>query len=181
MRMALVEVIGCIIRELAETPEDESDSSSKAKHLKQINGLYDLLLERVMDTSSYVRVKVLSTLAKLCDGSQKFPQQRLAMTRAAVEALEDKTASVRKSAVSLLVRLILTHPYGMYGGLLSETEWKAQYKEVSDMLEKMEGNLGKAVERNDAEESQAENDEDEDEEDGEDEEEGTHRKKERKR
>ncbi|EJF55739.1 hypothetical protein DICSQDRAFT_184215 [Dichomitus squalens LYAD-421 SS1] len=179
MRMALVEVIGSIIHELAETPEDESDSSSKSKHLKQINGLYDLLIERMMDVSSYVRVKVLATLAKLCDGSHKFPQQRLAITRAAVEALEDKTASVRKSAVSLLVRLILTHPYGMYGGLLSETEWKVQYKEVSDMLEKMEGNLGKAVERNDEEESQAEDehDEDEDDEEGEDGEEDKRKKK----
>ncbi|KAI0665796.1 hypothetical protein C8Q78DRAFT_1083648 [Trametes maxima] len=39
----------------------------------------------------------------------KFPQQRLAMARAAVDALEDKAARVRKAAVALLVELILAH------------------------------------------------------------------------
>ncbi|KAI1792515.1 non-SMC mitotic condensation complex subunit 1-domain-containing protein [Ganoderma leucocontextum] len=184
MRLALVEILGSIIHELSEAPDDASDGSQKAKHLKQINGLYDLLLERMLDVSSYVRVKVLSTLSRLCDGGSKFPQQRLAMTRAAVEALEDKTSSVRKSAVSLLVKLILTHPYGMYGGYLSEEEWKVKYKEVADMLEKMEGDLGKAVEHNDREESQEGGDEDEEEGagdgDGEDLEEGEQRKKKRK-
>ena len=176
MRNALVDMIGNIIRELAEAPED-GEAPNKGQHLKQINGLYDLLLERTMDISSYTRVKVFNTFARLCDatGTGKFPQQRLAMTRAAVDALEDKTSSVRKSAISLLERLILTHPYGMYGGLLSETEWKEKYKEVSDMLEKMEGAVGKAVEveqeeeeeesqrGDDDEEGEGEGDEDEDE------------------
>ena len=178
MRVALVEVLGSIIHELAEAPQDESDGSQKAKNLKQINGLYDLLLERMLDVSSYVRVKVLATLSKLCEGGSKFPQQRLAMTRAAVEALEDKTSSVRKAAVSLLVKLILTHPYGMYGGYLSEEEWKVKYKEVADMLEKMEGDLGKAVEHNDREGSQEEDGEEDG--DGEEGAGGQQRKKKRK-
>lgn len=181
MRVALVEVLGSIIHELAEAPQDESDGSQKAKKLKQINGLYDLLLERMLDVSSYVRVKVLATLSKLCDGTQKFPQQRLAMTRAAVEALEDKTSSVRKAAVSLLVKLILTHPYGMYGGYLNEEQWKDQYKVVVDMLEKMEGEVGKAVEVNGREGSQEGAEDDEEEEDDEqDGEEGGQRKKKQK-
>ncbi|PIL36517.1 hypothetical protein GSI_00206 [Ganoderma sinense ZZ0214-1] len=182
MRLALVEVLGSIIHELAEAPQDESDGQQKAKNLKQINGLYDLLLERMLDVSSYVRVKVLATLSKLCEGVAKFPQQRLAMTRAAVEALEDKTSSVRKAAVSLLVKLIVTHPYSIYGGFLSEEEWKVKYQEVADMLEKMEGDLGKAVEHNDREESQeGEGEEEEDGEgDGEEAEGGQQRKKKRK-
>ena len=88
-------------------------------------------------------MQVFKVLARLCDLSAKYPQQRLAITRAAVDALEDKTSSVRKNAISLLERLILTHPYGMYGGLLSETEWKEKYKEASDTLEKMEARLGR--------------------------------------
>ncbi|KAH9887887.1 non-SMC mitotic condensation complex subunit 1-domain-containing protein [Cubamyces lactineus] len=177
MRMALVEVIGAIIRELAESPENDGldgpgPGVDKAKQLKQINGLYDLLLERTLDLSSYVRVKVLSTLAKLCDGTAKFPQQRLAMTRAAVDALEDKASGVRKAAVSLLVRLILTHPYGVYGGFLSETEWKERYEQESAILAKMEGEVGKAVEREDGEDgSQAGDEDEEDEGVGEDEDE----------
>ncbi|KAH9858536.1 non-SMC mitotic condensation complex subunit 1-domain-containing protein [Lenzites betulinus] len=185
MRMALVEVIGGIIRELAESPENEGlgavgaaaaagigmgpAGGDRAKQLKQINGLYDLLLERTLDLSSYVRVKVLATLARLCDGTAKFPQQRLAMARAAVDALEDKASGVRKGAVSLLVRLILTHPYNLYGGYLSETDWKEKYEQEAAILAKMEGQVGKAVEREEGEGSQADGDEnDGDEEEGED-------------
>ncbi|KAI9068415.1 hypothetical protein FKP32DRAFT_1587688 [Trametes sanguinea] len=193
MRMALVELIGSIIRELADDgglnapgpgpdlgPPGETD---RAKQVKQINGLYDLLLERTLDLSSYVRVKVLATLAKLCDVNTKFPQQRLAMTRAAVDALEDKASGVRKAAVSLLVRLILTHPYSLYGGYLSETEWKAQYETEAAILAKMEGEVGKAVERAEDEgedESQAGEDE-EDEGVGEEEEDEEGMQKRRKR
>ncbi|KAI0354000.1 hypothetical protein OH77DRAFT_570986 [Trametes cingulata] len=176
MRMALVEVIGAIIRELADTLENPAApgglggggggvadaGGDREKQLKQINGLYDLLLERTLDLSSYVRVKVLATMTRLCDCPAKFPQQRLAMARAAVDALEDKASGVRKAAVSLLVRLILTHPYGMYGGFLSETEWKERYEHEAAILAKMEGEVGKAVERaEDDDESQAGEEEDE--------------------
>ncbi|CDO69101.1 hypothetical protein BN946_scf185042.g3 [Trametes cinnabarina] len=160
MRNAVVELIGSIIRELADDGLNAAgpDDVDRAKQLKQINGLYDLLLERTLDLSSYVRLKVLSTFAKLCDVNTKFPQQRLAMTRAAVDALEDKSSNVRKAAVSLLVKLIVTHPYSLYGGYLSETEWKAQYETEAAILAKMEGQVGKAVERPEGEgdeESQA--------------------------
>ena len=160
--MALVEVVCAIIRELSEMPEhDESDAHSTAQNLKQINGLYDLLLERALDLSSYVRAKVLATLARLCESNSnaKFPQQRLNMTRAAVESLEDKASGVRKNAIILLRKLVLTHPYGMYGGFLSEKDWQEKYKDVSDMLQKMEGEIGKAVERDEEEDRQATDDE----------------------
>ncbi|KAH9912294.1 non-SMC mitotic condensation complex subunit 1-domain-containing protein [Epithele typhae] len=181
MRMALVEVIGHIIRELAAEMEGE-DAERKAQMLKQLTGLYELLLERVLDLSSYVRVKVFAVLARLCDCAAKFPQQRLLMTKAAVEALEDKTSSVRKSAMSLLIRLILTHPYGIYGGFLSENEWQAQYQEATDMLAKMEGEFGKAVEREEGEgsEDDDEDEEEDDDDDAEDAEEATGSKKRRK-
>ncbi|RPD66651.1 hypothetical protein L226DRAFT_557654 [Lentinus tigrinus ALCF2SS1-7] len=168
MRQAMVEAIGSIIRELSDMPEGD-EAPNKAQHLKQINGLYDLLIERLLDVSAYVRTRVMTVLAKLCDANAnaKFPQQRLAMTRAAVEALEDKTSSVRKGAITLLERLILTHPYGMYGGPLSEKEWKERYQEVSDLLAKMEGAVGKAVEVEPGEEEGSQADDGEGEEEGE--------------
>ena len=178
MRMALVEVIGHIIRELAATLDDE-EAQRKAQTLKQLNGLYDLLLERTLDQSSYVRAKVFAVLARLCDSeSAKFPQQRLLMTRSAVDSLEDKTSTVRKASITLLVRLILTHPYGIYGGFLSETEWQTRYKEASDLLAKMEGDIGKAVAVDQETGSEAAVDDDDDE--GEEDEERQRGKKRRK-
>jgi condensin complex subunit 1 len=145
MRVALVEVIGFLIRELA-TSEDLANEATQTQ--KQINGLYNLILERMLDVSSYVRTKVLAVLSKLCDMPVKFPKQRLAKTRAAVGALEDKAAGVRKSAVQLLVKLVLTHPYGlMHGGYLRLEEWEENYRQVKAELEKVEGGMGNAVDR----------------------------------
>ena len=165
MRIAVVEVIGQLIREIA-TSDDQVDAS-QAKN--QLNGLYDLLLERALDLSSYVRTKVLSTLAKLCALPVKFPKQRLAITKVAIDSLEDKTATVRTSAVALLVQLIVTHPYGLiHGGLLSLQEWEERYQETCKGLKEVEDVIGKAVERVEgANGDDDESDEDEAEEEGE--------------
>ena len=48
MRIALVEIIGHLIREIA-LADDEVDAQLARK---QLNGLYELLMERVMDISS---------------------------------------------------------------------------------------------------------------------------------
>ncbi|KAJ7219999.1 non-SMC mitotic condensation complex subunit 1-domain-containing protein [Mycena pura] len=141
MRIAIVEVIGALIQDLAETDvDDQSDVLQK----KQINGLYDLLLERALDVSSYVRTKVLGVLTRLCDMKRaKFPKQRLAITQVAVGALEDKVATVRKSAVALTIRLLLTHPYGlMYGGMLELDVWEEEYKALKAELAKLEASVG---------------------------------------
>ena len=69
MRLALVEVLGAIIHELAEAPQDESDGSQKAKNLKQINGLYELLLERMLDVSERRTCKVRVELGLACCAS----------------------------------------------------------------------------------------------------------------
>ena len=171
MRMALVEVIGCLIRELALASDLENTDAAQVQ--KQLTGFYDLLLSRTLDLSSYVRTKVLATLTKLCELPVKFPKQRLAVTRAAVEMLEDKAAGVRKGAVGLIVRLVVTHPYGlMHGGLLGLAEWEDRYRVVKEELEKVEGSMGNVVERGEDEGEQTETeggdseneDEDEDEE-----------------
>ncbi|KAJ7086035.1 non-SMC mitotic condensation complex subunit 1-domain-containing protein [Mycena belliarum] len=140
MRIGVVEVIGHIIQDLAEAEEDESSDGSQKK---QINGLYDLLLERALDVSSYVRTKVLGVLSRLCDMKSKFPKQRLAVTQAAVGALEDKVATVRKSAAALIVKLLLTHPYGlMYGGMLTLETWENDYRLLKAELAKKEALVG---------------------------------------
>lgn len=176
MRIAIVEVIGYIIQELATSMDSDTDAKQTQK---KINGLFDLLHERILDVSSYVRTKVFAVLSKIFDiQTPKFPKQRLVSTRAASAALEDKAATVRKAAVSLLIKLLVTHPYGMmHGGALQHEVWDREYNAVKSELEKVEGKVGKAVEVQEEEgeggggEKESEDDEDEDEE-GEDAEEG---------
>lgn len=166
MRIAIVEVISSIIHELASTIDTDTDSKQTQK---KINGLFDLLHERILDVSSYVRTKVFSSLSKIFEiQSPKFPKQRLASTKAAVAALEDKAATVRKAAVALLLKLLKTHPYGlMHGGMLQREVWQAEYDSVRQELEKVEGKVGKAVEV-----QEQEDDEEGEKEKGDEEEEG---------
>lgn len=157
MRMAIVEVIGSLIRELA-TSEDMTNDSNQT--YKQLDGLFELLISRTLDLSSYVRSKVLTTLSKMLDLPVRLAKQRLRITRAAVDMLEDKASTVRKAAVSILVKLILTHPYGdMYGGDLNLQKWEERYKSAKGKLQEMEGVVGKAVEKD------GDDDDDEEEED----------------
>lgn len=168
MRMAMVEVIGLLIRELSSA-EDNNDTTQTHK---QIVGFFELLLSRTLDLSSYVRSKVLATLSKLCDLRVPFPKQRLEITKHAVAMLEDKASTVRKAAVALLTKLIMTHPWGlMHGGPLNLGKWEGYYKEVKEKLEELEDAVGKVVERGDEDEAkdgkEDEEESDEETEDGE--------------
>lgn len=137
MRMAIVEVIGLLIREISNSGDGEGDPEAKDK---QIDNLYDLLTERLLDLSSYVRVKVLQTLSKLCDLQKKYAKRRLHVTSMTIATLEDKGSSVRKQAIMLLTKLILTHPYGMiHGGPLNQEEWEDRYHAICKELEALAG------------------------------------------
>ena len=110
---------------------------------KQIIALFELLLERVLDLSSYVRAKAFQVLAKLMHLKEhKFPKVRLALSQAAVAALEDKVSTVRKCAVGLLISLLKTHPYGIKGGMLDREAWHRDYVTVREELKKIEGAIG---------------------------------------
>jgi condensin complex subunit 1 len=152
MRQAIVEVIGSLITELANV--NGREQTDPKQNQKQISGLFQLLLDRVLDNSSYVRSKVFAVLAKLINiKAYKFPKHRLQITTTAVSALDDKNSSVRKAAASLLVQLLFTHPYVLHGGMLQREIWEGEYKKA---LDKIEGAMGKAVEDNNEQEEQEE-------------------------
>ncbi|EPQ26618.1 uncharacterized protein PFL1_05939 [Pseudozyma flocculosa PF-1] len=191
MRNAMIETLGLLIRELTTTDDalttsssggtsssagaggndgtaDEQRGSVEARK-KQIETFFNLLIERFLDLNSYVRSKLITVCAKLCDLPTKFPKQRTEMTDLVIRALEDKSSGVRKNAIALLTKLILTHPYGvMHGGELNLTEWQKRYDAVSKELEATEGSLElpgeQELEDEDGEEEEEEEDEDEDDE-----------------
>ncbi|KAF4564796.1 Condensin complex subunit [Pleurotus pulmonarius] len=148
MRVAMVEIMGYLIKDLAQ--EEES-----AQIDKQLNNLFEQLIQRMLDISSYVRTKVLAVFIKICEMKDaKFPKQRLLMTDAAINSLDDKASTVRKSAVQLLTSLVETHPFGkMNGGSLQLSEWEEQYEKVKAELAKVEDMMGNVV-VNDGEEAQ---------------------------
>lgn len=58
------------------------------------------------------------------------------MTEAVVHTLRDRASTVRRNAIVLLTKLILTHPYALiHGGPLNREEWEAGYEKVSKDLQ----------------------------------------------
>ncbi len=62
MRMAIIEIIGLLIKDISSS--DEGDEEQKKKQIKRY---FELLMERFLDLNSWVRSKVLTTLIKLCE------------------------------------------------------------------------------------------------------------------
>ncbi|PWN48727.1 hypothetical protein IE53DRAFT_180662 [Violaceomyces palustris] len=180
MRNSLIETLGLLIKELTTTDDaltssgnsnmggnegtaDEQRGSVEGRK-KQIETFYSLLLERFLDLNSYVRSKLITVCGRLCELPTKFPKQRTILTDLVIRALEDKSSGVRKNAIALLTKLILTHPYGvMHGGELNLDEWQKRYQAVSKELEETEGVLDLPGEKELEDEEQAEEEEEEEE------------------
>ncbi|KAJ3798640.1 non-SMC mitotic condensation complex subunit 1-domain-containing protein [Lentinula aff. detonsa] len=138
MRIAVIESMGFIILDLAAAL-DGGTADDPHQFEKQIKGIYDFLLSRMLDSSSYVRTKVLAVLTRLARIKRKFPKQRLKVTKEAVGALEDKTPTVRKNAITLLIELLHTHPYFMVdGGRLSLDVFSEGYAKLKKELDEIE-------------------------------------------
>ncbi|WVQ81007.1 hypothetical protein IAT38_003114 [Cryptococcus sp. DSM 104549] len=134
MRMAIVEIIGILIKDISSS--DDGDEEQKTKQIKRF---FELLMERFLDLNSWVRCKVLTTLIKLCDLPVKFPKQRHQITELTIRTLEDKTSSARRYAIQLLCKLLETHPFGaLHGGTLNLEEWQERYDKIAEELKKVD-------------------------------------------
>jgi condensin complex subunit 1 len=83
----------------------EEQSRAPVDVTKSRTALLDLLMDRVYDVSSFTRATVLKALISLT-ASGSLPKERvLALTKLAMDRLQDKTVMVRKQ--SMLVRTLL--------------------------------------------------------------------------
>ncbi|EPB86159.1 hypothetical protein HMPREF1544_07061 [Mucor circinelloides 1006PhL] len=131
MRVALIEILGILIAELFRTIDDTPDNNN----LEQINGFFDLLEERMLDTVAYCRQKVLQVYLRLFELRNKFPSRRQTITKLCVRHLQDKSSTVRKYTIRALTALITTHPFSMYGGELDLEEWQSKLDKIQEELE----------------------------------------------
>ncbi|WFD20122.1 condensin complex non-SMC subunit Cnd1 [Malassezia caprae] len=156
MRNAMIEVQGLLIKDLALHPDLGADAPGDGDddmpaHRKQIDAFFERLLERFLDVTTFVRTRAIQVCNGLCDLPAAFPAQRLRMTEFAVQALEDKSSHVRRHAILLLVKLILTHPYGaLYGGELSADAWSERHAAVKARLEQAEAALTRPLTEDEA-------------------------------
>lgn len=100
-----------------------------------MNGFFDILEERFLDTNPYCRCRNIQVYMKLLDLDQKFPKRRQAAAELATRSLEDKSSNVRRNAIKLLGKLISTHPFSvLHGGQLSYKEWNQRLESVEAEL-----------------------------------------------
>ncbi|KAL8711049.1 MAG: hypothetical protein Q9220_004430 [cf. Caloplaca sp. 1 TL-2023] len=129
LRCAVIEVCGNLISDLSK--QEERSENYKT----QINGFFDILEERFLDTNPYCRSRDIQVYMKLCDLDQKFPKRRQIVTQLAARSLEDKSSNVRRNAIKLLGKLVSTHPFSvMHGGQLSYSEWDQRLQAVEAEL-----------------------------------------------
>lgn len=136
MRNAIIEVLGNLIREITNSEEEGEPGQQK----RELESFFGLLFDRFLDINAFVRSKVVQVFLKILEiHTNRFADARLRLTALAVRSIEDKTSTVRKNCIALLVKLILTHPYGaLHGGELDLTKFEEGYKRVCDELAPME-------------------------------------------
>lgn len=114
--------------------QEEPGENSKT----QINGFFDVLEERFLDTNPYCRCRDIQVYTRLCELDQKFPKRRQTAAQLAARSLEDKSSNVRRNAIRLLGKLVSTHPFSvMHGGQLSYTEWNQRLQAVQLELDSL--------------------------------------------
>lgn len=93
-----------IIRELTAETLEEEQKETRDEFLED-------LLNHLNDVNSYVRSKVLQIWNEMKVEGAVPLAWHLKVIRMAVERLEDKTATVRKNAVTLLKSFLETNPF----------------------------------------------------------------------
>lgn len=131
MRNAIIEVITNLIKEISNSEEDQK---------RELDNFFSLLFDRFLDLNGFVRSKVVTMFLRILDiHTNRFAEARLKLTSLAVRSLEDKTSTVRKNCIALLIKLMLTHPYGaLHGGELDLARFQEGYERVSAELAPME-------------------------------------------
>lgn len=139
LRCSVVETFGNIVTRLAQ------DDQACEHYKQQIEVLLELLEERFQDSNPYVRTKAIQGCLKICDLESKFNKNKSNFTKLAFRSLQDRSSLVRRNAVKLLSKLLLTHPFkAIHGTQLHLGDWEKYLKSAK-------ANLAKYLEKNSSE------------------------------
>lgn len=127
LRNGVVQVLGHLARDAfnqSEAAQDESLANTR-------DSLLSILEERVYDVNAFTRAKVLQTWQTLVEAKAVPLAYLPSVTRLTCGRLRDKSATVRKNALSLLRTLLQYNPYS---GDLRETTFKRSLAAVEQQL-----------------------------------------------
>lgn len=136
LRNSVVEACGNIAVDMLALDRDADDADPA------VDGLLDLLQERVCDLNPFVRLKAFQALAKIVALPVKLPQRRLALVALAVRLLDDKLTFVRRHAIKLLAALMLNHQF--LPSRLELAVWKARLEAAEREFDELTGEVDAA-------------------------------------
>lgn len=138
LRCSVVEACGNIVVDILKntgetSAEDEEINSGISQH---VDGLLDLLQERFLDQNPYVRSKAFQAFTKITNLKVKLTERRQKLMILAVRSLDDKSTLVRRNAIKLMSKLVLTHQFNsVHGSQLGLTFWMKHFKEAEEELQ----------------------------------------------
>lgn len=143
IRNGIVDSCSQIVVSISTTGEDGEHYRS------QIEGVLELVEERVLDVSPYVRSRVLQLFSNVCDLEVRFNAHFQQTANMAVECLNDKSGLVRGRAAKLLQKLVTTHPFkALHGAQLNMGVWKDRLAgievEIADLEKSMPAEMNGA-------------------------------------
>ncbi|GEQ71991.1 hypothetical protein JCM33374_g5677 [Metschnikowia sp. JCM 33374] len=140
LRCSVVETCGNIVVDIlkSETEALEATDDLSANSGQQINGLLNLLEERFLDQNPYVRTKAIQAMRKVCSLPIKIPKRRHSVMLIAVRSLADKSTLVRRNAIKLMYKLLMSHPFSaVHGTQLDYDVWEARLRDAELELQKV--------------------------------------------
>lgn len=139
LRCSVVETCGNIVVDILKSESEDPDGADEhtANRTLQVDGLLNLLEERFLDQNPFVRTKAIQAMVKICSLPVRIPKRRQSVMLYAVRSLADRSTLVRRNAIKLMYKLLLTHPFSAaHGTQLAYTEWKKRLDDAEAELEK---------------------------------------------
>lgn len=129
LRCSVVETCGNIVVDILKTEAEalESADDTAANSTLQVDGLLNLLEERFLDQNPFVRTKAIQAMVKVCSLPIRIPKRRHSVMLIAVRSLGDRSTLVRRNAIKLMYKLLLSHPFSAaHGTQLNYDVWRAR-------------------------------------------------------
>lgn len=120
-----------------------SASTDEGEHYRsQIEGVLELVEERILDVSPYVRSRVLQLFSGVCDLQVRFNAHFQQTANMAAQCLNDKSGLVRGRAAKLLQKLVSNHPFSaMHGAQLNTKTWKDRLSGIEAEIKELEESM----------------------------------------
>ncbi|KAF2730073.1 hypothetical protein EJ04DRAFT_545940 [Polyplosphaeria fusca] len=143
VRCALIEMCAniavALIKKAAEEQVVYDDNSD------QIVPFLETVEERFKDMNPYCRCRAIQMYTRLCDLDQfrdlenKYTTRRQLVARLASCCLQDKSSNVRRNAIKLLGKLVVTHPFSaVNNGKLSGQEWATSLERLQAQIDALQ-------------------------------------------